>query len=188
MPSVLEILEKHLEGIKPGVYVGGIQTWKFGQGGETEKLGYALLNVQKKEFVKENLLETLVSSCIENGSHWFDTGDDANLAELGSLIEQDVIENLETRFFKEEERRIVDTEDRVAIQIASLEKRAEEDRRKIQQQIINSSSRMRAANEGRLSALERRVDQRRLKLNEQLVFQSEFSNMCGFALKVKASH
>lgn len=184
----IEILEEHLEGIKAGVYVGGIQTWKFGQGGETEKLGYALLNVQNKEFVKENLLETLVSSCIENGSHWFDTGEDANLVELGSLIEQDVIENLETRFFKEEERRIVDTEDRVAIQIASLEKRAEEDRRKIQQQIMNSSSRMRAANEGRLSALERRVDQRKLKLNEQLVFQSEFSNMCGFALKVKASH
>ena len=91
---------------------------------------------------------------------------------------------LEDEFYKEIENRKVNMEDRVSIQLATLEKRAEDERRKLNRIILNSPASVKAANEGRLRKLNERIELREQKIRQQISSQSESSDVALILLEV----
>ena len=99
-----------------------------------------------------------------------------------------IIPNLETRledeFYEEIEKRKTSMEDRVSIQLATLNKRAEDERRKLNKIILNSSGNIKAANEGRLRKLNERIELREQKIRQQINPQSESSDVALILVEV----
>ena len=73
----------------------------------------------------------------------------------------------------------------MSIQLATLSKRAEEERKKLERIIANSPSSVKAANEGRLRKLNERIALREQKIQQQTVAQAESSDVAILLVEIK---
>ena len=170
--------------LQPGIYLGTVQSWKFGSGADTEKLGQCFFNIHDDSKLDQKSSEKLVNAVIENGSHWETAHEIFSEECLSETILPNLENYLEDEFYKEIENRKVKMEDRVSIQLATLEKRAEDERRKLNRIILNSPASVKAANEGRLRKLNERIELREQKIRQQISSQSESSDVALILLEV----
>ena len=72
----------------------------------------------------------------------------------------------------------------LAFNSLALNKRAEDERRKLNKIILNSSGNIKAANEGRLRKLNERIELREQKMRQQINPQSESSDVALILVEV----
>ena len=104
--------------IKPGVYLGTVQSWKFGSGADTEKLGQCFFNVNDLNALEQKDSENLINEVITHGSHWETAHQVFNEKQMAETIIPNLETRLEDEFYEEIEKRKTTMEDRVSIQLA----------------------------------------------------------------------
>ena len=159
--------------IQPGIYIGIVQSWKFGTGADTEKLAQYFIDIDSKEFLAQKSSENLVSEIIESGTHWENAYEVFNRGGVDEIIIKNLSNQIEDDYYEEIEKRRINLEDRVSIQLATLKKRANEERRKLDKIILNSPKSVRAANEGRLRKLNERIELREQQISQKINLQPE---------------
>ena len=181
--AILETSKMRVK-LQPGTYLGTVQSWKFGSGADTEKLGQCFLNIHDASNLDQKTSENLINDVIEHGAHWETAHQVFNDERLSETILLALENHLDDEFYEEIEKRKINMEDRVSIQLATLNKRAEDERRKLNKIIINSPTTVKAANEGRLRKLNERIEIREQKIKQQISPQSESSDVALLLVKV----
>ena len=120
--SVLDWIDLSEIKIKPGVYLGTVQSWKFGSGADTEKLGQCFFNVNDLNALDQKDSENLINEVITHGSHWETAHQVFNEKQMAETIIPNLETRLEDEFYEEIEKRKTSMEDRVSIQLATLNK------------------------------------------------------------------
>ena len=171
--------------VEKGTYVGTIQSWKFGHGADTEKLGYSFRKLGSTDYLDNKISELLVNEIIENAQFWDHCCNHFNGIDPEGHHIEELQEHLVNEFYDEVERRKIALEDRMSIQLATLSKRAEEERKKLERIIANSPASVKAANEGRLRKLNERIALREQKIQQQTVAQAESSDVAILLVEIK---
>ena len=141
-------------------------------------------NVNDLNALDQKDSENLINEVITHGSHWETAHQVFNEKQMAEKIIPNLETRLEDEFYEEIEKRKTSMEDRVSIQLATLNKRAEDERRKLNKIILNSSGNIKAANEGRLRKLNERIELREQKIRQQINPQSESSDVALILVEV----
>jgi len=165
------------EPVEKGTYIGSVQSWKFGHGADTEKLGYTFRKLGSDEYLEPRASEFLVNDIIEHGTFWESAHDRFNDQDPTGESINDIRDRLLFAFYEEADQRKIQLEDRISIQLATLNKRASDERRKLEKIILNSPKTVRAANEGRLKKLNERIALREQKIRQQSVEHTESADV-----------
>lgn len=152
-------------GLRPGPYVGVVQEWRFGRTGEI-RLAHALAALTDGEPLDGHLADQVLRRAVPAGRTWVEAREAVDLAAATSLAEA-LTDELHGRFDEEGERKATEIADRIAIQVATLERGAAEDRARIERTIALAGPSLEAANRARLARLEERLAQRRLAIEGQ---------------------
>ena len=165
------------EPVEKGTYIGSVQSWKFGHGADTEKLGYTFLKLGSDDYLEPRASEALVNDIIEHGTFWESAHDRFNDQDPTGESINEIRDRLLSAFYAEADQRKIQLEDRISIQLATLNKRASDERRKLEKIILNSPKTVRAANEGRLKKLNERIALREQKIRQQSVEHTESADV-----------
>ena len=80
--------------------MGTVQSWKFGSGADTEKLGQCFFNIHDDSKLDQKSSEKLVNEVIENGSHWETAHEIFSEECLSETILPNLENYLEDEFYK----------------------------------------------------------------------------------------
>ena len=180
----LTLDEEQLEGLEPGIYVGSIQTWQFGSGASSTLLGYGLVNTNREELLSPDMAERVMSSCLKYATKWHGAIAEVSPADIADQILNLVEPDLESRFFDERERRKAEVEDRVTIQLQTLEEHGQSQRLKFEEIIQKSVQGLKAANRARLRQFEKTLNTRRRRIEAQQIQKTSYAPVCAVLLKV----
>ena len=180
----LTLHEEQSEGLEPGVYVGSIQTWKFGSGASSTLLGYGLANATRDKLLPPEIAERVLSSCLKYATKWHGAIAEVSPADIADRILNLVEPDLESRFFDEKERRKAEVEDRVTIQLLTLEEHGQSQRLKFEDIIQKSVPQLKAANRARLRRFEETLNNRRRRIEAQQIEETSYFSVCAVLLKV----
>ncbi|UWQ39927.1 hypothetical protein K3718_10035 [Leisingera aquaemixtae] len=176
--------QEQSEGLEPGIYVGSIQAWQFGSGASSTMLGYGLVDTHHEELLSPAMAERVLSNCLKYATKWHGAMAEVSPEDIADQVLDLVEPDLASRFFDEGERRKAEVEDRVTIQLQTLEEHGQSQRLRFEDIIRRSGPRLEAANRARLRQFEETLNKRRRKIEAQQIEETSFSSVCAVLLKV----
>lgn len=172
-------------GLARGVYAGAVQEWRFGRHDPELKLAVSMFDFNSGETLEPALAEKTLRRALEAGRPWTAVAEDLNLIELTHHVEEKAVFELGQAFDREATARIMKSQDRLSLQLATLRRGAKEDRERIMRALRSAGPRLEAANRKRLQLLEERIEQRTLELNSRADPYQEHREVAAFILKVE---
>lgn len=174
--------------LPPSIYVGVVQEWRFGTDQIDARLVWRLFNAGNWEVVSPpEKAETLLARAIEYGTPFTSLQEHLDLQVAADNIQELVDTNLAEAFDETAERRELEMEDRLAIQLAALKRAEKRDVARIERAIKMAGPRMEAANRGRLRALNERIAGRRDQLQRRVSREREALTVAAVVVKLEVS-
>lgn len=152
-------------GLSSGLYAGAVQEWLFGRRDPELRLAVALIDVATGRRLDLSTSEAALRRALDSGRPWTEATEFADVETLARTTLDIALEELAEALEAEADQRRMKAEDRLAMQLATLDRGATEDRQRLERVIRDAGPRLEAANRRRLELLEERVAQRRLELN-----------------------
>lgn len=171
-------------GLQPGLYIGNVQAWQYGKGSASISLAYSMASVSDGSLLDAELAETVTNICLSQTQKWQGAKAEVNMDEVADVLESVVEPNLEERFFEEGERRKNEMEDRIFIQLKTLEEHARNQRETFKETIRRSGPRLEAANKARLKKFEETIEKRRRQIERQRIAESSARSVGSILVKV----
>jgi superfamily II DNA or RNA helicase len=172
-------------GFQSGIYGGAVQEWIFGRRDPELRLAVKMFDYASGQQLERNVSEAVLRSALETGRPWANVYDELELDDLADKIQEQAISALENAFDKEADNRAMKAQDRLAMQLATLQRGADEDRERIRRAISSAGPRLEAANRKRLELLEERLAQRKLELSSRADPYHEHREVAIFILKLE---
>jgi hypothetical protein len=156
-------------GVAPGRYLMATEFFRFSGAVVQETIAYAAAPLDRSGAVlSPDAAEALARAAATEGAHWIEASAAIDLDEAAELAERLFDELLAARFEEIERQREAEVEDRVAIQLQTLEARAAEKRAAIHARIDEAgrggASPVLRLYEGQLRKLAEKTAQRRVTL------------------------
>lgn len=171
--------------LPPGFYAGVVQEWRFGTDQVDARLVWRLLDARSGKLLPSDRAESVIRTAVERGTPLSGLREELDLQETADFLEGLVEDQLVQAFDDAAERREDELEDRLAIQLASLDRAETRDIARIERVIEKAGSRMEAANRGRLRALQERIADRRLQLKRRVSREREAMTVAAIVIKVE---
>ncbi len=178
-------LDGAISSVSPGDYVGVVQEWRFGTDQIDARLVWRLTNFGTQEAVTPEQAESVLRTAIGKGTPLTGLQEHLDLHEAADIIQFLLDEDLAQAFDNAAERRVAVMEDRLAIQLAALERAEMRDVAKIERVIERAGPRMEAANRGRLRALKERIADRKHQLRRRVSREGEAMTVAAIIVKVE---
>lgn len=121
--------------LQPGRYMVLTALWRFGGQVEQERIAYAGLSLAEGSLIESDDAERLMLAVAESGSLWPEAKVELDCEALADSCEAVLLERLSERFLEERTTRRAEGDDRAAIQLRTLERRLDEDRRRYRELI-----------------------------------------------------
>ncbi|MFC6198859.1 hypothetical protein [Ponticaulis profundi] len=171
--------------LPPGFYAGVVQEWRFGTDQIDARLVWRLLDARSGELLSPDQAESAIRTAVERGAPLAGLREELDLHGTADFLEGLVEGQLMQAFDDAAERREDELEDRLTIQMASLDRAETRDIARIERVIEKAGSRMEAANRGRLRALQERIADRRLQLQRRVSCEREAMTVAAIVIKVE---
>lgn len=171
-------------GLQSGLYIGNVQAWQYGKGSASISLAYSMASVLDGALLDAAQAETVINICLSQTQKWQAARAEIDVDDIADVLAAVVEPDLEERFFDESERRKIEMEDRISIQLKTLEEHAENQRATFNDIIRRSGPRLEAANKARLKKFEETINKRRRQIERQRIEDSSSSSIGSVLLKV----
>ena len=171
--------------LSPGLFVGVVQEWRFGSDQVDARLVWRLINAETWENLPPEQAELVLRRAIDRGAPLTGLREHLDLHEVADGVQQLVDQDLTKAFDQAVERRESEMEDRLAIQMAALDRAEKRDVERIERTIELAGPNMEAANRGRLRALKERIADRRHQLQKRVSHEGEAFTIAAVVIKVE---
>ncbi len=151
-------------GLPSGLYAGAVQEWIFGRRDPELRLAVVLFDVTTGWRLDLPTSEATLRRSLDIGRPWTGATEVVDVEALAETTVGAALDELAVALEAEADQRRMKAEDRLAMQLATLERGATEDRQRLERVIREAGPRLEAANRKRLELLEDRVAQRRIEL------------------------
>jgi superfamily II DNA or RNA helicase len=172
-------------GLPAGHYAGAVQEWKFGQRDPELRLAVLLFDVETGRRLDLSTSEAVLRRALDIGRPWTEATEVADVETLAQATTNVALDELAAALEAEAEHRRMKAEDRLAMQLATLDRGATEDRQRLERVIREAGPRLEAANRRRLELLDERVAQRRLELTSSANAVHESRDVAVVLLRVE---
>lgn len=173
-------------GLIPGRYGGILQEWTFGSRDPELKLAIGLVCLDDSTEISIQQSDSAVRRALDLGRPWTSASEQLSFQEVADQIDALASDGLGAAFDREADEREIRAQDRLSMQLATLERGAKEDRERIHRAIRSAGPRLEAANRKRLELLEDRVSQRRLELRSRADSARELRDVGVILLNVES--
>ncbi len=182
--TAVALEESQAAGLSPGMYVGTVQAWQYGTSSSSVMLAYSMADVSDEVLISSELAEKVFNNCLAQAQKWQGASADVETDDIAEILETIVEPDLEDRFFEEAERRKVEMEDRISIQLETLEEHAIKQRASFAKIIEQSGPRLEAANKARLKKFEESLSKRKRQIEKQRIDESSTLPIGSILLRV----
>jgi len=156
--------------VAPGTYAIAVQYWRFGGTLPQERIAYAGMALPDYAPVSDDIAEALLLAAAASGKLWVNADTQVDGNACADAVEDILLDALSARQQTEDEAIKAQKEDRASVQLATLQKRAEEQIAKIEETLIDLRTRklegIVKANEGRVRKLQESVEVRRAQIEQ----------------------
>lgn len=181
---------KSATALPAGRYVIIANLWRFGGPFTTERIVYGGISLSNGDNLSPEQAEVLVNQALEHGQVWPSAASELDCAALAESCEEKLLEAMSERFFAETAIRQAEQNDRAEIQLQNLERRFEEEEKRLIETIEKQHRGGRvkgsviAANEGRLKKLRERAERRRRAIEQSRKITSQQEALLALVVEV----